>query len=106
MSAPKILDEFANKFSELLAQSPPKDLEKNPKALMAGAFSRMELVTHEEFEVQREVLARTRERLAQLETKVAELEARSNSQSRHLAGGFESTLREQTTRTAPPNEAE
>ena len=72
----KFLDEFGSKLSELLAQSPAKDIEKNVKAMMAGAFSKMELVTHEEFEVQREVLARTRERLAQLEAKVAELEAR------------------------------
>jgi BMFP domain-containing protein YqiC len=75
----KLFDEFGAKISELLAHSPAKDIEKNVKALMAGAFSKLELVTREEFDIQREVLVRTRERLAQLEAKVAELEARTPS---------------------------
>jgi BMFP domain-containing protein YqiC len=72
----KMLDDLSAKFSEMLAHSPAKDIEKNAKAVFAGVFSRLDLVTREEFEVQREVLTRTRERLAQLETRVAELEAR------------------------------
>ena len=72
----KMLDELGAKFSEMLASSPAKDIEKNAKAVFAGVFSRLDLVTREEFEVQREVLTRTRERLAQLEARVAELEAR------------------------------
>jgi BMFP domain-containing protein YqiC len=72
----KMLDELSAKFSEMLSHSPAKDLEKNAKAVFAGVFSRLDLVTREEFEVQREVLTRTRERLAQLEARVAELEAR------------------------------
>ncbi|MFA9440817.1 accessory factor UbiK family protein [Uliginosibacterium sp. sgz301328] len=72
----KMFDELGAKLSEMLANSPAKDLEKNAKALMAGAFSKLDLVTREEFEIQREVLARTRERLAQLEARVAELESR------------------------------
>jgi BMFP domain-containing protein YqiC len=58
----------------LLAQSPAADLEKNLRALLASAFSRLDLVTREEFDVQCEVLARTREKLAQLETRLAEYE--------------------------------
>ena len=72
----KILDEMSAKFSEILASSPARDLEKNAKAVFAGVFSRLDLVTREEFDVQREVLTRARERLAQLEARVAELEAR------------------------------
>ena len=70
----KLFDEVGAKFSELLANSPAKDIERNVKAMMAGAFSKLDLVTREEFEVQREVLARTRERLVQLEARVTELE--------------------------------
>ena len=44
------------------------------KALLAGVFSRLDLVAREEFDVQREVLARTRARLAELEARLAELE--------------------------------
>ena len=75
MANPKILDEIGSKVSELLANSPAKDLEKNARALLASGFSKLDLVTREEFEVQREVLAHTREKLADLETRVAHLEA-------------------------------
>ncbi len=51
-----------------------KDLEKNLRAAMQGVFNRMDLVTREEFELQTELLARTRSRLEQLEQQVAELE--------------------------------
>jgi len=44
-----------------------------------GLFSRLDLVTREEFDVQQQVLARTREKLSQLEAKVAELENRTKS---------------------------
>jgi ubiquinone biosynthesis accessory factor UbiK len=75
MVNPKILDEIGSKVSELLANSPARDLEKNARALLASGFSKLDLVTREEFEVQREVLARTREKLAELERRVAHLEA-------------------------------
>ncbi|KAB2966859.1 accessory factor UbiK family protein [Zoogloea sp.] len=75
MANPKILDELGAKVSELLASSPAKDIEKNAKALLASGFSKLDLVTREEFEVQKEVLIRTREKLAELEHRVARLEA-------------------------------
>jgi hypothetical protein len=53
------------------------DLEKNARALLAGAFSRLDLVTREEFDAQARLLARTREQLEQLEARVAQLEARA-----------------------------
>ena len=59
---------------EVFAQSPAADLEKNLRALMTGFFARLDLVTREEFDVQRQVLLRTREKLARLEAQVAELE--------------------------------
>jgi len=71
----KILDEVVTKVNELLDQSTVKDVEKNLKIMLAGIFTRMDLVTREEFEVQQEVLKRTREKLTELETKVANLES-------------------------------
>ena len=71
----KVLDEIGTKVNELLAQSPVKDVEKNLRVLLAGVFARLDLVTREEFDVQKEVLKRTREKLTALETRVAELEA-------------------------------
>jgi BMFP domain-containing protein YqiC len=73
---PKLLDEINEKIRGLFAQSPAADLEKNVRAMLAGAFSRLDLVTREEFDVQRQVLARTREKLEQLEAKLADLEQR------------------------------
>lgn len=72
----------ANFFEDLSAKltaaansSPAKDIEKNFRALLAQGFTRLDLVTREEFDVQVQVLARTREKLTALETRVAELEA-------------------------------
>ena len=70
----KLLDEINERLRTVFAQSPAADLEKNLRALLASFFSRLDLVTREEYDVQREVLARTREKLTQLEAKVAELE--------------------------------
>ena len=51
-----------------------EDVEKNLRAALAGALSRLNLVTREELEVQAAVLARTRARLEALEKQVTELE--------------------------------
>jgi BMFP domain-containing protein YqiC len=72
----KTFEEFSKKFSELLAQSPLQDIEKNSRALLAQMFAKLDLVTREEFDVQAELLVRTREKLEELETRVAELEGR------------------------------
>ncbi|MCB6182857.1 accessory factor UbiK family protein [Leeia sp. TBRC 13508] len=80
MLGDKIKDEIGAKFSELLANSPAKDLEKNAKAMLAGTFSKLDLVTREEFDVQAQVLARTREQLAALEARLAALEAPATAQ--------------------------
>lgn len=74
MLDPKILEEFGAKMSALLANSPAKDIEKNAKAMMSGVFSKLDLVTREEFDVQAQVLARTREKLKELEARVEALE--------------------------------
>lgn len=76
MPQTRILEDLNARLSQILASSPAKDVEKNLRALLVGAFSRLNLVTREEFDVQAKVLARTREKLAQLETRIAELEAR------------------------------
>jgi len=77
-----LFQDLSAKLSELIANSPARDLEKNARALLSGFFSRLDLVTREEFDVQREVLQRTREQLERLEVKVTELETRSASRTR------------------------
>lgn len=75
MTSPRIFDELGNKLSELAASSPARDIEKNVKALLGSAFGKLDLVTREEFDVQREVLAHARQKLHELEDRVAQLES-------------------------------
>ncbi len=72
----KLLDEISTKVNDLVAQSPVKDVEKNLRVLLAGVFTRLDLVTRDEFDVQQEMLIRTREKLSTLEKKLAELETK------------------------------
>ena len=75
----KVFDDIDQRLRQVFAQSPAADLEKNLRVLMTSFFARLDLVTREEFDVQRQVLLRTREKLAQLEAQVAELEAKLES---------------------------
>ena len=72
----KILNDISARVREVFAQSPAADLEKNLRAMLASLFSRLDLVTREEFDVQRQVLLRTREQLTRLEAQLADLERR------------------------------
>ena len=76
MSQTRILDDLSARISEFLAASPAKDVEKNVRALLSAAFAKLDLATRAELDVQAKVLARTREKLAELEARVAELESR------------------------------
>jgi len=71
-----IFNDLQSKINEALESSPAKDLEKNVKALMASGFNKLDLVTREEFDIQAQVLSKTREKLEALEKRVAELEAK------------------------------
>lgn len=75
MLNPKLLEEIAAKAAAVLAQTPAAEVEKNLRALLASGLARLDLVTREEFDVQRQVLARAREQLTALEARIAELEA-------------------------------
>lgn len=77
MFDPKIFEEFAKKISEGLppgVKEVQQEIEKNVKVVVAGAISKLDIVTKEEFEVQTQVLKRTREKVEALEMRVAELE--------------------------------
>lgn len=67
--------DLQSKITQAMETSPAKDLEKNVKAMMTQGFSKLDLVTREEFDIQTQVLAKTRAKLEALEAKVAELEA-------------------------------
>ena len=78
MSQIRLLDDLSARISEFLAASPAKDVEKNLQALLSAAFAKLDLATRAELEIQAKVLARAREKLTELEARVAELESRLN----------------------------
>jgi ubiquinone biosynthesis accessory factor UbiK len=73
----KLFEDINARISQIIADSPAKDIEKNVRALMSAAFSKMDLVTREEFDVQVELLRRTRAKLDELERRLAELEQKT-----------------------------
>jgi BMFP domain-containing protein YqiC len=70
----QLIDEVSAKVRDMLSNSPARDIETNLRAMLAGTFARLDLVTRHEFDVQSELLARTREKLTQLEARLAELD--------------------------------
>jgi BMFP domain-containing protein YqiC len=72
----KLLSELSARLAEMAANNPARDFQKNVRGVLSGAFSRLDLVSRAEYDVQVEVLARAREKLAALEARVGELEAK------------------------------
>lgn len=78
----KSLDDLARKLSELVPtelKDARSDLQQHFRATLQMGLAKMDLVTREEFDIQRAVLLRTREKLELLERVVAMLEARVDS---------------------------
>lgn len=71
----QILNDLSSKIRQIVTDSPLGDAEKNIHALIQGAFTKMELVSRDEFDVQAEVLRNTREQLTLCEERLAELES-------------------------------
>lgn len=74
----ELLDEMAERLSATLPSGLKQfqtEMEKNFRAVMQGVFSKMDLVSREEFDVQSAVLARTRSKLEKMEKQVSKLEA-------------------------------
>ena len=73
----KSIDDIANRLANAIPPSfnhLKEDVEKNFHAILQSALARLDLVTREEFEVQKAVLAKTRQKLEALELRVAEME--------------------------------
>ena len=75
MLDPKKLEELSAKLGAIIAASPVADIEKNARALLSTFFTKLDLISREEFDIQSQVLQRTREKLEALEARVAKLEA-------------------------------
>ena len=75
----KAIDDLARRVSELVPpgmRAAGDELQQNVKATLQAGLAKLDLVTREEFEVQRAVLLRTREKLDALERTLQVLEAR------------------------------
>lgn len=79
MDMNNFFNDLHNKVSQAIENSPAKDIEKNVKSMMTQGFAKLDLVTREEFDIQAQVLAKTRGKLEALEQRVVELEARLNA---------------------------
>lgn len=75
MENKNFFNEVQAKINQALENSPAKDIEKNVKAMMSQGFAKLDLVTREEFDIQAQVLAKTRAKLEALELRIAALEA-------------------------------
>jgi BMFP domain-containing protein YqiC len=74
---PKIIDDLAKKVADSMPESLrslQNDVEQNFKATLQAGLGRLDLVTRDEFDVQANVLKRTREKLRKLEERIAALE--------------------------------
>lgn len=77
----KVFEEFSARLGAIIAASPAADIEKNARALLSSLFAKLDLVSREEFDIQAQVLLRTREKLTALEERFAKLESRDGNRA-------------------------
>ena len=85
------LNDLQKNISDLIAKSPAADIEKNIRALMSQTFTRMDLLTREEFDDQSALLERALERITNLESRVLALEAQLNAEKTSQSTQSENT---------------
>ena len=68
------IQNISNKIKHIIKDSPISDMEDNINALLKSTFTKMDLINREEFDVQTEVLKKTRSKLEALEAKIIDLE--------------------------------
>lgn len=93
-------EEVQKNISDLIKRSPAADVERNVKAVLGTAFTKLDLVTREEFDIQVELLARSRARLEVLEDQLRALEQKVQGLSTPAASSAPSAS---NTTPAPPS---
>jgi len=76
MTNKKKIQEISDKIREVIKNSPIEDMENNINALLKSIFTKMNLINREEFDIQTEVLRKTRLKLEAMEAKLRELETK------------------------------
>ena len=77
-------EDISNKIKDMAKSSPLEDLEKNVNALLQGAFTKLELVSRDEFDVQADLLHLTRQKLELLQSRIDALESKASIQTESL----------------------
>lgn len=70
------IQEISDKISKIIEDSPISDIEENINALLQSTFTKLDLISREEFDVQTQVLKRTRLKLEDLEKKIDALQTK------------------------------
>ena len=70
------IQEISDKIREIIKNSPIEDMENNINALLRSMFTKLDLINREEFDIQSEVLKKTRLKLEALEAKLKALETK------------------------------
>lgn len=78
----QVLEDLSKRIKEVVSESPAADLEKNLRALLLAGFTKLDLVSREEFDIQSEALRRARDQLNALEQKVVLLEQALQQQNK------------------------
>ncbi len=73
------VDEVCEKIQHFLERSPIDDVKKNLKTILVNNLSNLDLITREEFDIQKSVLNKTREKLIELEARIEELIKKQDS---------------------------
>jgi BMFP domain-containing protein YqiC len=84
MIDPSLIDRLVQEIGRRLPAGVDQlrgDIEHNARAVLKETLSRLDLITREEFDVQQQVLQRTRARLEELESQVSELESELKSRN-------------------------
>ena len=76
MTNRKKIQEISDKIREVIKNSPIEDMENNINAILKSIFTKMDLINREEFDIQTEVLRKTRLKLEAMEAKLRELETK------------------------------
>lgn len=69
------IQEISDKIGKIIEDSPISDIKDNVNALLQSTFTKLDLISREEFDIQTKVLKRTREKLEELEKKIDALQA-------------------------------
>lgn len=96
----KTIDDIASRLANVIPPSLnhiKEDMEKNFHAILQSALSRLDLVSREEFEVQKAVLAKTRQKFEALEQRIAEMEQKTPKQEDEVVAKAKGTKRKAKT---------